>query len=49
MPRRKHILEGLVIWGRSMVLADEDLTVYFTKTHIADLQAIIASNDEHDE
>jgi len=49
MPRRKQILEGLVVGGRSLVLADEDLTAYFTKTHIADLQATIASNDEHNE
>jgi len=31
-----------------LVLADENVTAHFTKTHIADLQAIIASDDKQD-
>ncbi|WP_417519107.1 sacsin N-terminal ATP-binding-like domain-containing protein [Marinobacter sp.] len=44
----KDMVLGLEDNELELVLADENVTAYFTKTHIADLHAIIAANDKQD-
>jgi hypothetical protein len=44
----KDMVLGLDDNELELVLADENVTAYFTKTHIADLHAIIAANDKQD-
>ena len=44
----KDLMLGLEDNELELVLADENVTAYFTKTHIADLHSIIAANDKQD-
>ena len=45
-------LKGMVIQARTneleIILAQQPRQIYFTKTHLADLRAVIAAESEHD-